>query len=171
MTKVIPLTQGKSTLVDDEDYEKLNKHKWYAHLENKIWYAVRDIKLDDGKRTIIRLHREIVNVLSGKDVDHINHDGLDNRKCNLRICTRSQNISHQRKHKNNTSDFRGVYWYKKKQKWMAYITIERKRITIGYFDDKVEAGHIVDQFAIQLFGEFAMLNFLSDDEARFEEKL
>jgi hypothetical protein len=160
MTKTIQLTQGKVALVDDEDYDELNKHKWCAGNDHKYerWYAHRQTRLPDGKRKLIIMHRQITD-FKYKIVDHVNHDGLDNRKCNLRSCTHSQNKKNSFVYKNNTSGFIGVSWHKYHQKWMAYINKDNKRIHLGYFYSKEDASHAVDKKALELFGEFAVLNF------------
>jgi hypothetical protein len=91
--KRIKLTQGKYALVDDEDFESLNKYKWYFHQG----YAIRNTKMKFGKRTTIFMHRIITNCPKGKDVDHINMNGLNNQKYNMRVCKRSQNITNDKK--------------------------------------------------------------------------
>jgi hypothetical protein len=156
--KKIPLSQGKFALVDDEDFNELNKYKWCASFAYGIWYVQRD-KFINSKRKKILMHRQLMNFPPSKMVDHINHDGLDNRRCNLRVCTRSQNKKNCLGYKNNTSGLNGVYWNKENKKWQARIRKDNKLLYLGYFDDKVEAGHMVDQYAMQLFGEFAVLNF------------
>jgi hypothetical protein len=156
--KTILLTQGKVAIIDDEDFEKLNKYKWCANKLNGIWYAMRT-EYVDGKQKTIMMHRHIIDCPSEKIVDHINHDGLDNRQCNLRICSYSQNNKNNRGHKHNTSGLIGVSWFKRDKKWKAYIYKDNNYIHLGVFDDKIEAGKAVDKKAIELFGEFAVLNF------------
>jgi len=164
MVKIISLTQGKVALVDDEDYEELNKNKWCAWKNSDgTFYAVRGVR-KNKKMIIFRMHREIMNAKHGEEVDHINHDGLDNRRCNLRICTHSQNLRNCKQHKNNTSGLRGVSWDIRANKWRGHICKNNKTIYLGLFSDKIEAGHMVDQYAMELFGEFAVLNFPDDVE-------
>jgi len=117
--KKIPLTQGKYAIVDDSDYERLNKYKWYVNKIGHSWYAVRDIRLPTGKLKIY-MHRFVLGL--GKSdkhqIDHINHNGLDNRKANLRIVTRSQN--HMNTITNyGTSKYKGISWHKLSRKWRA----------------------------------------------------
>lgn len=155
--KTIPLTQGKVALVDDKDYNVLIQYKWYANqCHNNIWYPRRNISLKNGKRTSITMHQQIC---GRKNIDHINHEGLDNRRCNLRPCSHSQNLRNHRDYKNNSSKMRGVSWDKNSQKWTTYIYSNQERIYLGLFTDKNEAGRVVDQKAIELSGEFAVLNF------------
>jgi hypothetical protein len=159
--KTIPLTQGKEALVDDEDYDELNKYKWHAHLDPETgqWCAVRNLPRINGKRKNIKMHRQIMGDPIGKSIDHKNHDRLDNRKSNLRICSHSQNNSNIHRYKNNTSGLIGVRWHKRDTKWEARISKDNKQINLGYFDDKFEAARVRDKKAKELHGEFATLNF------------
>lgn len=109
----IKLTKGKVTVVDDDDYTLAFKYKWIAaksHWGNALWYASKHVKRPDGKWRPIFLHRLIVNAAAGMEVDHINGDGLDNRRSNLRICTHAQNSRNSRSvNPNKTSKYKGVY--------------------------------------------------------------
>lgn len=154
--KRIPLTQGKFALVDDEDYEWLSQWKWCADKGRNTYYASRNDN-ENKRQTTIRMHRELCQ--SEEDVDHIDGDGLNNQKRNLRSCSSGQNSYNQRKSKNNTSGFKGVSWDKEKKKWAAYINFQRKKIHLGYFEDKIDASKSYDNAAIKYFGEFASLNF------------
>jgi len=159
MTRKINLTQGKVALVDDEDFDELNKFKWFARRDpkNDVWYAERH-KTFDGEQKTIRMPHQITD-FKYRMVDHINHNGLDNRRCNLRPCNYSQNNKNHRKRKDNTSGLIGVGWNKHVKKWRARIAKDKKKIFLGYFNDKEEAGRAVDKKALELFGEFAVLNF------------
>ena len=140
--KTIPLTQGKVALVDDEDYHELSKYRWCAHKYGNLWYAVRMSPRDPvtHKRTGIRMHRIIVDTPDGMDTDHINGNGLDNRRCNLRVVTRRENI--QNLHLKKSSKFPGVSWYKQTKKWAANIGLNGKNHHLGYYDDEETAGII-----------------------------
>lgn len=133
--KKIPLTQGKSALVSDEDYEYLNQWKWCAQKIGRTFYAVR------GSRNSHRyMHRVIADKLGFKSqVDHINRDGLDNRRSNLRDTTQKQNLENTRVWGHNTSGYKGVCWYKPYSKWRARITHYGRTIHLGYFDNIEDA--------------------------------
>ena len=153
MTKSIPLTQGKYALVDDDDYEWLNQWKWCLGSRG---YAVRSVH--NPHKTIL-MHREITLTPPGMDTDHINGIRVDNRKCNLRICTQTQNKLNVRIHKDNISGYKGVSWHKRTKKWRARITKEHKIINLGLFENKENAAHAYDSAAKELFGDFANTNF------------
>jgi len=154
----IPLTQGKVALVDEQDYERVVAMKWHAALGRGGWYAVHGIR-HQGRTALLRMHRFVLNCQSGQEVDHINHDGLDNRRCNLRLCTRSQNVANSRKTKNNTSSrFKGVYWDTYYKRWRAQIGHNGQKHYLGSFDSEENAARTYNTKALELFGEFALLN-------------
>jgi len=158
--KEIKLTQNKIALVDNEDFEWLNRWKWHAHLNRRYWYAIRADRLGQKRKTIF-MHRLILEYhgfdLKGLDVDHINHDGLDNRLKNLRPATRSQNQQNQRPIR-GMSPYKGVSWNSGHHKWMAQISINSHQIYLGYFDNEKSAAKIYNQAALMLFEKFACLN-------------
>lgn len=135
MSKLIPLTKNKFTIVDDEDYEYLSQWKWYLLNSG---YAVRDIVFAGQKKTIL-MHRFIMNAPENLDIDHINGDGLDNRRSNLRLATISQNMMNRRINSNNTSSYAGISWSKEREKWEVYISVNKKRINLGRYDFLEEA--------------------------------
>lgn len=158
MTKELELTQGKFALVDDEDYDWLNRWKWYAHIKSKKFYAVRSF----GKRPNragMYMHRLILNTSKGDVVDHIDGNGLNNQRNNLRLCTQAENVRNQSLKLVNTSGYKGVHWQKNMNKWVARITFNYKKIHLGYFDTPLEASRAYDEKAKELFGEFAKTNF------------
>ena len=159
----IPLTQGKYTIVDVEDYEKLAKYKWFAVRSERGYYAVRMTKAKKGSRVRqkgVRMHRAIMGVPEGKIMDHINHNGLDNRRANLRVATRRENTWNKRKQRGNcSSKYKGVTWLKSMGKWQARIVCKGRAIFLGYFDDEKAAERAYDAKAAELFGEYAVLNF------------
>jgi hypothetical protein len=154
--KEIPLTHGKVAIVDDEDYELLNQWKW--HYGGGGGYAVRH-NYKSSKQTRLFMHRVIMNTPEGMQTDHINGDRLDNRRENLRICTNAENMRNSKKHKNNTSGFKGVSRCKDCNRWRAYINCDNDRHNLGLFLNPVDAAYAYDTKAIELFGEFANINF------------
>ena len=161
----IPLTQGKFAIVDPEDYDELAKYKWFAMRSRRGLYAIRmaEVKGANGKRKKIRMHRQILHVPQGKFIDHINHNGLDNRKANLRIVTNLQNSWNKRKQKGNySSQYKGVSWSKCVGKWHTEIYCRGAKIFIGYFDDEKKAARAYDAKAQELYGDYAALNLPPD---------
>jgi len=157
MVLKIPLTQGKFAIVDKCDYAWLNKHKWYY----TQGYALRHSKRINGRQKTIYMHRAILERQGFKDfvhTDHVNGDGLDNRRNNLRPATVSQNQHNQKKSENNTSGFKGVSRHKRDQKWQATIQINGKRRHLGYFDDLKKAAKAYNKAAKKYHKEFAYLN-------------
>jgi hypothetical protein len=166
----IPLTKGYSTVVDDEDYEGIIKHRWFANVNSK-WVSARRFEYNQGKRIGIYLHRQIVNAKPGEYVDHINGDKLDNRKCNLRICTNAQNTYNQRAKSNNKSGYKGVSWNKWAKKWYAAIRADGKTYSLGYFKDKELAAIAYNEAATKLHRDFARLNKIGGDSKWLTGKL
>lgn len=154
----IPLPHGKFALIDDDDFENISQYKWYALKSRNTFYAYRQ-KWMNGKTISTIMHRMILNAPNGYEVDHINFNGLDNRKCNLRIASRSQNQANRPKTWDGTSKYKGVHWHKLNKRWIVQITIEGKNINCGAYKDEIEAAIAYDRAAIQYFGEFAYLNF------------
>ncbi|MGD2095085.1 MAG: HNH endonuclease [Phycisphaerales bacterium] len=157
----IPLTHGQYAIVDPDDYERIAKYKWYAGRHNSTFYAIRGKWYKKRKKQMTTMmHRVIMNTPEGMFVDHINHNGLDNRKANLRLATRAENNRNVRcLKKNNSSKYRGVWHDKRYNKWRAQISINRKKKHLGYFKDEKEAGMAYDKAAKKYYGEFAILNF------------
>lgn len=157
--KRIPLTQGKFALVDDEDYEFLNQWKWYANTSGGNICASRANPL--GSRFApLAMHRVIMNPGSKLLVDHKNHNTLDNRKSNLRVCNHIQNSANRLKQKpKSTSKYKGVHLRAENGNFIARISINKKRIYLGDFKTQKEAAKAYDLAAKENFGEFACLNF------------
>jgi hypothetical protein len=156
----IPLTQGKYAIVDPEDFERLNKHKWCAVKSSNTFYAGRTIYV--GKKNIsIRMHREVIHPPDHLFVDHINHNGLDNRKANLRPATCAQNNYNKSiiRREIISSKYKGVIWQKEEKKWMVRIGVNGEQKHVGYFKDEIQAAKAYDKAAKKYHKEFACLNF------------
>jgi len=155
----IRLTQGQYAIVDVGDHRRLGGYKWFAVRYPRGYYAIRGMKDASGRQKNMRMHREILEAASDRFVDHINHDGLDNRRVNLRIVTCRQNSWNKRKQRGNCSSrYKGVTWFKRSGKWQARIVRGGKSRLIGYFDDEKAAASAYDAKAEELFGEYAVLN-------------
>ncbi len=159
--KMIPLTHGKVALVDDQDYNWLSQFKWRAQKSGKrpdAFYAVRNITINK-RRTTVQMHRQIMRPPKGLEIDHKNNNGLDNRRSNLRFCTRSQNMANSRGHSKRRSSFKGVSFHTQFKKWRAIITQNKKNHHLGFFKSQVQAAKAYDDRAKELFGRFACPNF------------
>lgn len=156
--KEIQLTQGKVALVDDEDFKYLNQWKWYVNNLCGKFYAVRNHW--ENKKFVgqLLMHRFIMNPSKGLVVDHYNGNTLDNRKCNLRVCTYSQNRMNSVKTIYNKSGYKGVHWHKLGKKWVAKIELNKTKHYLGLFYDIKEAAKAYNDAAIKFYGEFAKLN-------------
>ena len=138
--KRIQLTQGKFALVDDKDFKELSKRKWYAHETGNTFYALRSIW--DGKKQFrISMHRQLLGLSfgDGKIADHRNRNGLDNRRANLRVVSKSKNGRNRKLQVNSTSGHPGVCWYKPTKKWRAYIGLNGSPIWLGLYDNILDA--------------------------------
>lgn len=160
-------TRFKYVIIDDEDFDKIKKHKWKID-RNKSGneYAASSDKID-GRHKYISMHRIIMDAPKNMDVDHINHDGLDNRKENLRICTRQENLRNRKLSNNRLyTIYKGVRLTSYK-KWVAQISINEKNTYIGTFNTDEEAAKAYDVAAIKHFGVFACLNFPDFDYSNY----
>lgn len=158
--KEICLTRGDVALVDDEDYDRVSQYKWHSNPHGRTTYAQRTDRSGD-QRTTELLHRFILRTSAEDLVDHIDGDGLNNTRSNLRLATHSQNMKNRRKHRNNKSGYTGVHWNKTNQRWRARIKAEGKSIHLGYFVDAEEAAQARDRAAAELHGDFMRETFSS----------
>lgn len=156
MTTQLTLSRGLVAIIDDADAPLATQFKWCAYVSTRTSYAVRRAVRPDGGSTTQRLHT----LLTGwRLVDHVNGDGLDNRRANLREATVVQNMRNMRKHLTGASRYKGVTWHKAGKRWVAAITVEGKAIHLGLHVDEAVAAKSYDDAARHYFGEFAALNF------------
>lgn len=135
--KKIPLSKGLFVMVDDEDYGELNKYKWCVSKGKNTFYAIRNIKKDNGEYTTILMHRAIMDISPNMQCDHIDGNGLNNCKDNLREVTNRQNA--QNKHGDKTSKYPGICWLKRDKRWQARIRVNGKRQYIGTYIYELDA--------------------------------
>jgi len=171
LTSRITLTRGMYAIIDAEDFEKVSAHKWYAYKGYSKFYAGKSQWQPGKKRQrLLCMHNFIFgDVPAGFLIDHINGDGLDNRKCNLRLATRSQNRGNARKTvqifgRPTSSKYKGVCWDKNNNKFTVQMKINNKSHHIGLFSDEIKAAEAYNKAAIAHFGEFALLNDLATSE-------
>lgn len=166
MVKQLPLTRDKVALVDDDDYEAVKQFKWFALRDDKkdgreMFYAVRSVgsKVDGKwKNKMFYLHRDLMPGV--KQIDHIDGDGLNNQRSNIRPATKSQNAANRKNLSTTASSrFRGVSWFKPTKRWRACIKVNQKYISLGYFLSEEDAARAYDDAARLHFGEFASPNF------------
>lgn len=159
----ITLTRGLVTIVDEDDFAKISGYSWYSHRsEKENYYAATRGKENSelGLNKFMYLHRFIVNAMPGKIVDHINGDKLDNRKSNLRLTDLKGNARNQNKQKRATSSkYNGVYFNRRDANWKAKKCVNGKTYSLGTFKTEVGAALAYDKSAIEMYGEFAKLNF------------
>lgn len=157
--KKIPLTKGFMAIVDDDMFDYLTQWKWHVHSNGHGGiYAVREESID--KRKMICMHLVIIGAQVEERVDHIDGNGLNNQRYNLRFCTNAQNQCNRCLQSNNHSGWRGVSWDSRRRKWQVHITYARKHQSLGYFNDLIEAALAYDIAARSLHGRFARTNFL-----------
>ena len=157
MTKQIPLTGKKGAglfaLVDGCDFEELSQYRWYLDTGG---YACRSLH---GQRPNKEsMHRRIMNAPSGMQIDHINHNKLDNRRENLRVATHTQNTQNRCPKPTDSSRYKGVGWDKERSMWTAKISVNKRTVNLGRFTTQREAALAYNEAATKLFGEFAYLN-------------
>lgn len=154
----IILSSGIICQVDDEDLERLNSHRWFVIKKKHTCYAVAFKKVD-GKTVSTTMHRLLTAAKDGELVDHMDRNGLNNKKSNLRICNISENSTNRKKKAGTSSNYRGVSYAKKNKAWFVFISKNKKKKFIGAFKDEEQAARAYDREAKILHGQFANLNF------------
>ncbi len=161
---------GLFALVDVDDADRVLQVRWHATVTassntvRRVKYVTGSIKTESG-RAYPYLHRFILGITDPNvKVDHINHNGLDNRRCNLRVGSHQQNIFNRRPNTHATSQYKGVHWVKSRERWRARIKFNGRVICIGDFENEQEAAEAYDGAALMLFGSRAYLNFPDEGE-------
>lgn len=156
----LPLPSGHIVIIDDDSTDLVAGLRWYAMKRGPLVYAESD------PRTLprVRMHRLILGAPPGAIVDHINGNGLDNRRSNLRLCTATQNVMNAGP-KRTWKRFKGVFYARDRQSWWAQIAVDRRRFFGGYHDTEEAAARAYDRMAVLHHGEFARLNFPQDGPA------
>lgn len=156
-------------IVDQQDYQSLAVFKWHLAGFNRR-YPCRNVQLARGRRHTEFMHRTIMNPPAGMQVDHINRNPLDNRRSNLRLCTASFNLANTDR-KRSASGFRGVWFFPRNpaKPWRANIQAGGRRASLGVYSTPEQAARAYDAAAIELYGEFANLNFPDDHRVEVRE--
>ncbi|MFA5293550.1 MAG: HNH endonuclease [Phycisphaerae bacterium] len=168
----IKLTQSKFTIVDPEDFEKLNVHKWHIMGYVNNCYANRVTGRINGIKKAITMHRQIMNPPPGFVIDHKDGIGLNNTKTNLRIVTSAQNTHNSRKLLNNTSSkYKGIFRDKTRNGFRVHIGYNGHRKFLGHFDNEIDAAKAYDKTAMELYGDYAKLNFPKTPDGLYDKIL
>lgn len=156
----IPLTRNKIAYVSREDAPRVAGKKWSALCtQDGMWYAVR---FEGG--VFWYLHRYLLQPVPGFEVDHIDGDGLNCTRENLRLATSAQNKHNQRLSRHNKSGYKGVHMRRDTGKWVARISVGNRTMTIAQFDSAIEAALAYDERVREIAGEFGCYNFPRDGE-------
>jgi hypothetical protein len=156
----IPLNKGYYTILDADDYDRIIKSHWWVQVKGDTFYAEAVSKIN-GKWKHVKMHREILGLVRGDGnmVDHKNRNGLDNRKSNMRLSTKSSNGYNCKMKSHNTSGYRGVHWSKAASKWQTRIGVNGSPKYLGCYVDIIEAASEYDKASIKFWGKDAILNF------------
>jgi hypothetical protein len=159
MARVIHMPNGMSAIVDDEDYDRLSGYSWYANTDRRrrVTYAYR--KAGGRRGRSVAMHREVAQPPPGLEVDHINGNGLDNRRSNLRLVTRQQNSMNRGLNRNNTTGYKGVTRPMGSRSYIASVKFNYRRIYLGSFPTAESAARAYDAAARRYHGEHAYTNF------------
>lgn len=157
--KRIQLTQGKEAIVDDDDYETLSRFKWSAKRIGNKFYAAKTFATPDGRSSMMLMHQIVLVTKRPLVIDHIDGDGLNNRRGNLREATNANNQHNTGKSKSGkTSKYKGVSWDSTNRRWGAAMRIDGRVKRLGSFHHEIDAARAYDQACIRERGEFAQHN-------------
>jgi hypothetical protein len=156
----VPLTRGLVAVVDDEDYHLVSVRKWHAQkpTQGRTFYARAERRSGEDGGRWFHMHRVIAGAPDGLDVDHVDGNGLNNRRSNLRLCTRQENCCNRPGNRVATSRFKGVSWSSKSQKWKSQIRIDGTLLFLGYYDSELAAACAYDSVATVAQGKYAWRN-------------
>lgn len=164
--KELEFKDGTRTLVDDEDADLLGSYGWYPLKDGKRVYAYANTRTPEGKATTAKLHRLVAARMFGEEaivrrrVDHVNNEGLDNRRKNLRMAGAGQNAVNSPKRAGQySSKYKGAYLHKPSGRYLAQIRIDGERRSLGYFDTQEQAAVAYDRAAMERYDDFEQLNF------------
>jgi len=157
--KEIELTKGHKAIVDDDDFDWVSQFKWISTSNGKRVRAGRWTRNEDGERKFIFLYRSIMEkhglmAPDRPEIDHINGDSLDDRKSNLRCCTRAENLRNRWGSSMSHTGVKGVSWNAANRNWNAQIGLDGRKIHLGTFSTIEEAKKAYDRAAAGLFGDF-----------------
>lgn len=156
----------KIILIDESDYHVIKEYNWcISKSEKNRLYVTSSV----WKGNKLYLHRVIAGAKRHEIIDHKNGDPLDNRRDNLRVCSQAMNCHNQGLRSNSSTGFKGVHFYKSRQKFVAEITVNYKRISLGYFDNVNDAAYAYNTAAMQYFGDFAKLNVIGNPGRKLEK--
>jgi hypothetical protein len=162
---LIMTAQGDWIVLDVEDFKRLKDKRFQTHYSTRgnTNYATHHY-IKDGKKIVRRIHHYMLQPPEGYEVDHINHDGFDNRRENLRLATKNQNAWNATKTKRETSSrYKGVCWEKSCNKWRTRIRQYGKKYSLGCYDFEDDAARAYNVAATKMFGEFACLNVIEGE--------
>jgi hypothetical protein len=159
------------TLIDGADFDSVWKYRWRIHTGHgsRTYYASTHVRPASGHPTSVLMHRLLTPAVS--EVDHINGDGLDNRRCNLRKATRAQNASNITRRAHNRSGYIGVSWDAPRRAWQASVATNGRSLFLGRFANPQDAARARDKAARALHGEFAVLNFPDENLAQIPQPI